>query len=230
MQLSCPACGTDIRADDVSLENLVAKCASCDEVFGFDDRVDRPRKAKPKGSSPIPLPKGIRVREGVGGLRITRRWFTPGILFLLFFCVFWDGFLVFWYTAAFTQNAPLIMVLFPLIHVAVGVGLTWFALAWLLNRTVIRVDYDRLTVRHGPIPWPGRRTLRAHEISQLYCEEQQKRDRQGDVSRQFRLKAITLEGAKIELLALDTLEQARFMEQEIERFLGIEDRPVKGEA
>jgi hypothetical protein len=227
MQLSCPECGAGILADDVNLENLVAKCASCHEVFGFDDRIERP---EPASKPTVSMPRGINVREGAGGLIITRRWFTWAVTFLLVFCVFWDGFLVVWYGIAFSQNAPLIMIIFPVLHVAVGVGVTWFTLACLINRTVIRAGYDRLTVRHGPVPWPGRRTLRAHDLSQLYCEQRERRDRDGDVRRRYHLNAITLEGDRIKLLAVDDLDQARFIEQQIERFLGIEDRPVEGEA
>ena len=44
---------------------------------------------------------------------------------------------------------------FPLVHVAVGVGLTYSVLATLFNRTEVELTADSLRVRHGPIPWKG---------------------------------------------------------------------------
>ena len=42
MQLTCPDCQEPIRADDVNIDALVAKCAACNSVFRFADRLDAP--------------------------------------------------------------------------------------------------------------------------------------------------------------------------------------------
>src|SRR5690606_5247899 len=88
------------------------------------------------------LPDWLRVGQGGGGLVFTRRWFQPVFLFLAFFCLMWDGFLVVWYGIAFatlgTAKGPgLMMFVFPLIHVAVGVGLTYYTICGFFNRTEV---------------------------------------------------------------------------------------------
>jgi hypothetical protein len=35
---------------------------------------------------------------------LVRRWFTPAVLFMAFFCVFWDGFLIRWYAIALSTK------------------------------------------------------------------------------------------------------------------------------
>ena len=44
-----------------------------------------------------------------------------------------------WYGIAFAADTPLIAKLFPLLHVAMGIGLTYFTLAGLVNRTTVEV-------------------------------------------------------------------------------------------
>ena len=38
-------------------------------------------------------------------LEIRRRWFTAAVLFLVFFCVFWNGFMIVWHGMAFASGA-----------------------------------------------------------------------------------------------------------------------------
>jgi hypothetical protein len=121
------------------------------------------------------------------------------------------------------------MVVFPLGHVAVGVGLTYYTLAGLLNRTTVEVSQGALRVRHAPLPWMRNRVIAGHEISQLFCEEKQWRRRYSTVKR-YRLHAIVgHERRRVSLLTLDDMQQALYLEQRFEQELGIVDRPVPGE-
>ena len=47
-------------------------------------------------------------------------WYSSMSFFILLFTIIWNAFLFFWYSMAFTIGAPWIMVIFPLIHVAIG--------------------------------------------------------------------------------------------------------------
>ena len=69
MQLHCPYCGHAIPAADVNLDRMVAKCASCSAVFGFEDQVDAAPAAPRKLA--VPLPKGIAVEQQGYELAIT---------------------------------------------------------------------------------------------------------------------------------------------------------------
>lgn len=227
MQLDCPECSSRILADDINVHTAIAKCRECNAVFGFAHLLEDTRTgAESYYKPPVAMPEGMNVERTGMGLTISRRWFAWSILFLFFFCIAWDSFLVFWYKMAFTTKAPWIMVVFPIAHVAVGVGLTYTVLAGFLNSTVIRVDTREISITHGPLPWPGNRVIAAQEVDQLFCQEK----KASESASKYNLCAIFKGGKRTELVTdLETPDQARFMEQQIEDFLRIKDRPVEGE-
>jgi hypothetical protein len=176
-----------------------------------------------------PTPERIVVDHTPDGLVLSYRWFTWTYILLAVFALFWDGFLVFWYSVAFSQDAPWIMFVFPLLHVSVGVGLTYTALAGFYNKTIITVGMGNLTIRHTPLPWPGNRTVQASELVQLYSEERVTRSNNG-TRITYQLSAISNQNKKIKLLnGLNSPDEVRFFEHQIEEQLGIQDRPVEGE-
>ena len=178
---------------------------------------------------PAPMPGNVTVDNHGTGLTLSYRWFSYKFIFLVFFCIFWDGFLVFWYSQALSGNAPLMMILFPLLHVGVGVGLTYYTVAGFVNRTIVDVTREGITIHHAPLPWPGNKTVPAFEITQLYREEVISRSNRGTNVR-YRLSAISRDNKKIKLISgIDAADVALFLEQEIEKWLNIKNVPVTGE-
>ncbi|MCX6134482.1 MAG: hypothetical protein NTU47_11770 [Ignavibacteriales bacterium] len=176
-----------------------------------------------------PIPESVVVEHGPNGLVCTYNWFSWKFIALAVFALFWDGFLVFWYSIAFSQDAPWIMFAFPLIHVSVGAGLTYYALAGFYNKTIVTVGMGRLSIRHTPFPWPGSQTVQASDLLQLYSEEQLTRSNNG-TRITYQLSAISNQNRKIRLLrGLNSPDEVRFFERQIEEQLGIQDRPVDGE-
>lgn len=175
--------------------------------------------------------KKIEVYEDSRSIGITLRWFTPIAFFLLFFSIAWDGFLIFWYSLAFSGDAPWIMVLFPILHVAVGVYLTYYTLCLFFNKTYIDADSQYLTVVHKPIPWwRGNRKIPTGQVKQLYVVEKKSSSKNG-VSYTYELRAKLRDGSERDLIALDgaSSQDIQTIEEHLERFMGIEDAPVKGE-
>jgi len=231
MQLNCHACAKPIPAEDVNIKMAIAKCAACNAVFSFADKLGVGARETAIAQRPVvPEPKGVTVEDLGSELLITRSWFTPAVFFLVFFCVVWDGFLIFWYSMAFTQDdVPWIMILFPTLHLAVGVGLTYFVICCFLNRTRIQVSMGQLTVRHGPLPWPGNYTLNSADIDQLYCQSKFHRGKHGG-RYTYQVQAILHDGTKQKLVSgLNDPDQAIFIEQRLEDHLRIDDRRVAGE-
>ena len=231
MQIHCKSCDQEIAADDINIDKAIAKCSACNAVFGFGDLLPDGSDAMARPQrDPVPMPKAITIEDWGGNLIINRRWFSLGFVFLLFFCAAWDGFLVFWYKMAFADDAPLMMKIFPIGHLAVGVGLTYFTLAGFLNTTRITAGSSEVTVRHGPLPWLGNRTIPASDIEQLYCTEHTCRHSNETTSITYRVNAVLSGGKKAKLLSgLTDADQALYIEQTIENRLGIEDRRVRGE-
>lgn len=227
MQLNCPHCRRAIPAGDINVQTSIAKCSMCSAVFGFADRIPGAQAAYRKEA--IEMPKRFSIEREGPDILIAFRWFSPLFIGLLLFCVFWDAFLAFWYYLAFTKGGPLMMKLFPLIHVSVGVGLTYYVIAGFVNRTLIRVGPGELSIRHVPLPWPGGKTVARAELEQLFCEEKVHRGKNG-VSYTYDVSAVLRGASRVKLVTgLQSPEQALYIEQQVECFLGIKDRPAPGE-
>lgn len=232
--LRCPSCASPLTPGDLGASRDFIQCSHCGTALtlGRPEANPPPPNTAPDRPRPrpeIPLPTSLRVTRAGDAVEIRRRWFTPAVLFLVFFCVAWDSFLIFWYSMAVRGNAPWIAVVFPLIHVAVGVGLTYSTLATLFNSTVITVRRADLSIRHGPFPWAGNLSLERGQIEQLYCRRTQRQQRHGTATfHEVWLKSRDGRTRKILGNGID-LDQALAIEQQIERALGIPDRPVPGE-
>lgn len=239
MHIYCRACNKLIAAEDISLERAIAKCRHCHALFGIADLLDQHelRPAKPRFRPQLPQPSWFWVEEWGSELTISYRWATWSLLGLAFFCLFWDGFLVVWYSIALfgdVQGGNWLMIVFPVLHVAVGIGLTYSLLMGLCNSTVVRITGGELTIRHGPFPALGNHTLATDQIDQLYCSyfpasagtfNFQSHDRHAAPT--LCLVAILRDGTRIDLLTgLPDRDVAGYLEQKLEEKLKIEDRPV----
>jgi hypothetical protein len=154
---------------------------------------------------------------------------------MAFACIYWDGSLIYLYYYALTSFSKYpvestIMLLFPLIHVAIGVGFTYYTLAGLFNKTFIDVTDYEVSISHAPLPWPGAQKINSAQLKQLYCQEHISTNRRG-TKRMYSVNAI-LKGDNIRVTLLSGLnkpEQAFFVEQEVEKYLDIPDSHVPGE-
>lgn len=119
--------------------------------------------------------------------------------------------------------------MFPVAHVAVGVGLTYYTLAGFLNHTLVLVANGFLRIRHGLLPWPGNHALRANQLGQLFTQADTHRSRSGTTV-SHSVCAILEDGRKIVLLSgLPDVQQGLFVEQSVEQHLRIKDAPIPGE-
>ncbi|HEX8671562.1 MAG TPA: hypothetical protein VF710_06725 [Longimicrobium sp.] len=241
--LKCPTCGAQIQAADMNLSTMYARCGECQSLVNLEAAPSAAPASRdstegavlmqdgslaPAPPLPVPLPERLTVHTAGGGLRIERRWYAWTAIFLVFFCVVWFGFLAFWYLMAFTTGAWVLM-LFPLLHVAVGLFLAYFTAALFVNTTEIVVADGVLTVRHGPLPWMGNRQIATDTLEQLYCEEHVSRGRNGTTIT-YSVRARGKDGRMVKLVTgLPERDQAMYIEQEVERHLGIADRHVSGQ-
>ena len=190
--------------------------------------------ARDPSRPPTPTDHGVQEVAGTDGLTLDVRWFGPQYLFMLVFAAFWNGFLVVWYSIVLGGLANgdagmAVMGLFPILHVAVGVGIGYSALAGLFNRTRVSVDRKGLSVRHGPLPWPGNVEVDSAQVDQLFLKSRIVRNKNSS-STVYDLKVLDKQGRETTLYkgARDD-RAARYLEHRIEGWLGLVDRPVAGE-
>lgn len=120
------------------------------------------------------------------------------------------------------------MFVFPLVHLALGLGLTYFTAAGLFNTSTLRITPSTLSVQHDPLPWIGEVKIPVPDIDQLYTEEfQSSRNKSGPT---YILYVLTWDERKIKLLSnLDAPDVGVFIETQVESWLNLPDEPVAGE-
>lgn len=230
MEIRCKRCGAPIPKRNIDRELALATCEHCGTVFGLRLPTPEEEREAPRVPErpPVPMPERFEIAETGSALRITYQWFNWTYVMLMVFAVFWNGFMVVWNVMGAVATFG-IMNLFGLLHTAVGIGMAYYALVGLINSTTIWVTPGVLKISHHPLPWFGAKEVRASAIRQLYAKEVIRSTKNG-TSRNYQVHAV-LEGEGQEKLlqGLAEAEQALYIEQEIERYLGIEDRPMATE-
>jgi hypothetical protein len=181
------------------------------------------------GMTPIvPMPQDIEVLSEGGTTVLRKRWWSWAVLFLVFFCVFWNGFMVVWFGTALKQGRWE-MAAFGTLHALIGIGLAYFVLASFVNKTDVVISPGEVRVKTHPLPWPGNKSFSPADISQLYTKEVLHRTKNG-TSHSYQVHVIDRAGREHKLLAgLQSSEQGLFIEKTVEQQLGLSDQPVRGE-
>jgi hypothetical protein len=176
------------------------------------------------------LPVGVTVNDYGNRFEIVRSWRDLAALILLGACaVFW--FVIFGSNGRFDVQIPMSdqTITTPVFHILIGLCLHYAALAKWLNKTVIRVNYSHLEVKHGPIWWWGNRKLEAPRVEQIYTVKKKIQSRHG-VGFVYQLMAIVDGGKDVSIVKGMTLwEEAVFIEEQIEKYMKIKDRFVIGQ-
>ena len=229
IHLACPNCATPTRAENINIKDLVAKCHHCNSVFSFTDDLPKPVRNRPE----IMLPHGIEAFHSLSALDIEISWrqTTKNLGFLIFFALFWNGILsVFVVTALVTGEYE--MLLFTSLHLLVGISLIYFIITVLLNKTFIYVSRREISVEHRPlrVPFYPNRRIQAMDLDQLFVQRYVNGKTNGRTNHAFSVTARMRTGSDVKLVkGLRQPEQAAYVEQQIEKFLHIEDRAVDDE-
>lgn len=175
-----------------------------------------------------PIPESLKLIPMSNALIIRRRWRSASVYFLGPFALIWNGFMANWMIIAIKMGA-LEMAAFGSLHAAIGIYLAYFAVTKFVNKTDIRIDLRELSVRHYPLWWPGGMTLATSEIQQIYCRERISYRRNG-ASASYQVFCMDRHHNERKLLSgLPEAEHALYIEHEIERTLGLDDKKVMGE-
>lgn len=124
--------------------------------------------------STLPIPEGLDIIQTPQSAIIRRTWFSHMVWLLIPFCIFWNSFLIFMYSSMLTHasGASLLpLLLFPLLHVTIGIGLTYFVVCTFFNKTDIILESSALTVKTHPLPWPGNKSIPAETVADFLVRE-----------------------------------------------------------
>lgn len=219
-KIGCPSCGSDVPASHLNIDDKIAKCGGCDVVFSFQQEVDdltTPMAAKQE----ILRPEGIDLFHYKGELDISMQQpisvpeaIMGGVLpmFALMFSLIY-----------FLKDNE-IPGLIPLIF---GI-LAFLALFNLLHRSkqkiFIHIDDRHLSIKRRPSKMIKDQEYRISEIDQLYVKAI------GAHHFVYMIVDSPLGQKHVKLVSnIESTSKARYLEQEIEKQLGILDRKVPEE-
>jgi hypothetical protein len=231
MRLNCPECNTPIFADDINLVKTIAKCKSCNNLFDFNNIFADPKTFPTRYRKEIVIPPGIEVLHLMSELEIMIKWRRSAKTFTLFFALFWNVFIgvMSIFMLALGEIFP---ILFLIPFLLVGVYLIYASLGYALNTSYITVDDQRLSVTHKPINFLIQKDkhFSPTEIEQLFVRKYEVGKTNGQPVYAYAVDLILKSGKKHTLVKeLHSVEYARYIEQEIEYYLKIKDRPADGE-
>jgi hypothetical protein len=241
--LRCPDCATELLPRGRYEALQIASCGGCGKVVDLAlPRCEsslvasvapvRPL-APPTPSAPRParrrvaLPAEMKVEEAAGEVKVTwlrdqAQRLTPvvnttlGALYGLYVVLDAIG------TTPFGLG----------LLAVIGGGWAYVAAASIFNRVRVRASHGALDVEVGPLPWFGARRLAAGEVRQVFTEVRQVPDKNGRAAgRRYVVSAVVgRERRRVELVQdLTDPEQARWLEETLERALLLPDVPVGGE-
>lgn len=218
----CPVCKGKVDGRHIDLHGGVVRCPTCGRI---SRDVEPAGKTAPR--APVTLPGRFRMWESGDRLIIAIRWFRPLLLVPVGLVAAFDLGMFKFYSWMDTQGFQgLDFVMFPLAYNAAAVLATYWALALLLNRTHVTVERGRITVSQVPLPCRRKKVIPAEDVAQLFC-----RAEQGDYGQvRYHVCVLRPNGRWVKLVRkLPTAAEALFIEEAVERQLGIKDEAVAGE-
>ena len=228
--LHCPVCRKAVRAEDMNLEKSTVQCPHCFHVFGYSHDPAtgqlRPELLQPEGVEILKLRHELDIR--LRWMYTTSSWSRK---FFVLFTTVWNLLLLpFVLSAVFTGEW--IILLFISLHLLIGVGLMWYLLGVYFNATELSVSRERIRLRSGPfrMPWRKETVIDPAQVDQLYVSKYTEGTQNGSPRYAYALYALMRDGEKIALLRGMNEATQKYLEREVEGFVGIADRPVSDAA
>ncbi len=216
-KVHCPSCAKVVDVENITLEKSLAKCGDCQVIFSIEEEVAS-LKVNKEMKQEIFRPEGIDLFYYKNDLEIS---IEPHIGLLDAF----GGFLfpiaaVFSFFLYFSEGiSPYI----PLLLIVGSIFFLYRVINNHKNKIYIDINDHSLTLKHRPSNLKKDRSFSVEDIDQVYLKKAE------DQPRYFTLHLI-INGPNGQLhqklLTVNSLSKAKYLEQEIEKYLGIEDRKV----
>lgn len=237
VDIHCPSCAKRVPAANINVNKTLGKCDDCDRLFQFGMNDIFQNQGNRRGRPEFIMPEGTEVLRLTESLDIDLNWYKSsnkknlGGLFL--FTLLWNMILLPIVVSLVVSNVSLVALLPMSLHIIAGLGLIYQVTRKVINKTNIHVTHNQIEVSTGPLNLPFSKnsyTIKSQDISQLYVK---KYDTNVIVNGRrifaYGLYAELKSGKNILLIKDMDKETHLYLEQEMERFLELEDRPVSRE-
>ncbi len=220
-RIGCPNCGQDVPAPNLNINDKIAKCGNCDVVFSFKEEIHELEVAEQIIAKPeIIRPAGIDIFHFENEMDITMEQPVSIPEVLIGSLVPFVSFI--FIMAYFAKGGD-----FPLWLTLVGSLLGFLSILNLLNRSnhkiFINIDEQFLSVKRRPKKFIQDQQYPIHDVDQVYIKN--------IGGYHVYMMVNSPSGQKhVKLISnITSVSKARYLEQEIERKLGIKDRRVPEE-
>lgn len=218
-KICCPSCKADVPADNININDKIAKCGSCHVVFPFHEEVSELMDSR-KAKQEVIRPEGIDMFYYKDELDITIRQpllAAEGII-AGFVPLFAAMFIAIYFLKG---TIPLVL---PLVTTLISIA-SWINLyARRHHKVHITMDDRYLSIIRRPKKLIKDQHFLINDIDQIYVKGP------AGMTGVYMIVNSAMGQKHVKLISsVDSLSKARFMEQEIERHLGIPDRRIPEE-
>lgn len=220
IKICCPNCNNDIPADNLNINDKIAKCGSCAIVFPFHEEVKGFLPTTQKVKQEILRPEGIEMFYYKDELDISFKQPDSWVEWTLYIIVL---FLVMLSIVGFIEVGLDIIHLFLL--TPVFLSFLYFTQRS-KHRVHLNINDHSLNIRRRPRKLYKDKNYAVQDIQQLYVKHL------ADLGT-WNIMMIVDEGQgqqHVKLSSIKSVSKAKFLEQEIERHLGIQNVEVPEES
>ena len=227
-KIKCPSCTSLVPSVNLNIHTNIAKCNSCDVIFSFRDHVEK--LSNQHGiSQEILQPEGVEISRFRDELDISveQNW---GIIELILFSLF--PLLILLITSIIVERIPSTDI--------AKVGLITFWLTSIIgyisylfirkrHKTYVHIDDLNLHIEHRPRKFIKDRQYAIQDIDQVYIKNVVSANGVKGIDVLMIVNELGRQ-KQVELIKyVNSRSKAKYIEQEIERYLGIKDRRVPDE-
>lgn len=217
--VDCPSCKSQVDADGINLDHLMAKCNSCNAVFSIDD-VKTQLKTKHKSKQPIERPEGVEKFYFGEELDLT---VNQTGYFLEWYFAFFFPFMALGFFGGWTQGVVPLFV--PILCLVIAIVSIVSLITKKRHLSHIRVNRSNIDVIHRPNKFKRNVEIETSQVEQIYVANIPIAG-----GGKYALKAVVNgddgQKHKVLLKGIKTVRAAKYMEQEIESYLGIENQEM----
>lgn len=217
MQINCPNCSTQITAENINIQKMVAVCPACNMLFPFDLPDEKAKRRKVKQPQKLTLRDAEHLHiEFWTNFRLDR---SEAVFSSLF------GGLGMLLVALLTMGAEDVPRLLPLGFLVVSLVFFYSLVLTVINKTHIEMDEDKIKVSRKPFPNPlsSSQEISLFGVVAIQYEETAASKKEGYDTPRYRVWAETEDGSRRTIVNDVTEEYAVFIAQRLEERLHSQD-------
>lgn len=219
-KVTCPSCEKNIKAANLNLQNKLAKCGDCDVVFSIEEEL-KDLTTKKEVKQTLLRPEGIDLFYFEDDLDITVDQYVQGVdaWGIVLFPIFALFSVAIYFFSDKVDISPFIPILFSL----PALYFLYKGFNYSKYKTYLEINDKFLSIKSRPNNFKKDQQYASSDIDQVYLKHAT--DRAGFFTLHIIVNGLDGQQHK-KLLLVSSLSKAKYLEQEIEKYLKIEDRKV----